>query len=225
MRTRPGPKSLARQRLGVATDAAVLLFVGRIQPLKAPDILIRAAAELVREAPWLRSKLVTVICGGPSGAGIERLDELRKLAADLGVADIVRFEPPATRDVLANWYRAADAVCVPSYTESFGLVAVEAQACGTPVIAAAVGGLHTSVADGVSGLLVAGHETKSWARALRTILDQPKFQAKLAAGARAHAINFGWSATTAATIHVYQRAIYERELRAISALHHERSSA
>lgn len=204
---KPGSTRSARRRLGIASDVTLLLFVGRIQPLKGPDVLIRATAMLAADCPELRHKLVTVICGGPSGAGPERLDELRKLAAELGVADIIWFEPPACREGLADWYRAADVVCIPSYSESFGLVAVEAQACGTPVVAAAVGGLHTAVADQQSGILVAGHDARDWSAVLAKIVGQPRLRNKLAAGARPHAANFGWEATTAATIEVYRRSI------------------
>ena len=101
-----------------------------------------------------------VICGGPSGSGLDRPTALIELAASLGVADRVIFLPPQTGDELAALYRAADLVAVPSHSESFGLVALEAQACGTPVVAAAVGGLVTAVRDGVSGVLVDGHDPR-----------------------------------------------------------------
>lgn len=206
----PGSAAQARARMDIRPDVNVLLFVGRIQPLKGPDVLIRATAEVIRQDPAKREELLTVICGGPSGAGPERLDDLRKLAAELGVADIVRFEPPATREELADWYRAADLVCVPSYSESFGLVAVEAQACGTPVVAAAVGGLHTAVADGASGVLVDSHDPQDWARVLDRLISHPSYRSQLALGARLHAQDFGWSATTSATIDAYRRAIRSR---------------
>ena len=131
----------------------MLLFVGRIQPLKAPDVVLRAAAELLGPIPSLRDRLVVAVVGGPSGSGLTEPEHLAKLAGSLGIADLVRFEPPAPQPVLADYYRAADVTVVPSYTESFGLVAVESQACGTPVVAARVGGLVTAVADGVSGVL------------------------------------------------------------------------
>ena len=206
----PGDKRAARSRHGLASDAIVLLFVGRIQPLKAPDVVIRSTAALVATDPTLRNRLTTVICGGPSGAGPERLDELRKLAAELGVADIVRFVPPTSREGLADWYRAADLVCVPSHSESFGLVAIEAQACGTPVVAAAVGGLHTAVSDGHSGLLVRDHQTESWRNTLHHTLTQPRLLTALANNARGHAENFSWSATAAATLDVYREAALAR---------------
>ena len=125
------------------------MFVGRIQPLKAPDVVIRAAAELVVRRPELRQRLVVPVIGGPSGTGLETPQALVELAAELGVSDVVRFVSPLEQHRLVEYYRAASLVVVPSYNESFGLVAVEAQACGTPVIAANVGGLPTAVADGV----------------------------------------------------------------------------
>ena len=130
-----------------------MAFVGRIQPLKAPDVLLRAAAKL----PGVR----VLVAGGPSGSGLAAPDGLVRLAAELGIADRVTFLPPQSREQLVNLYRAADLVAVPSYSESFGLVAVEAQACGTPVVAAAVGGLPVAVRDGVSGALVDGHDPAS----------------------------------------------------------------
>ena len=123
----------------------LLLFVGRIQPLKAPDVLVKAAAELVRRRPDLRSRLVVGILGGASGTGVRNPMGLTELAEQRGIADLVRFVPPVDRPTLAQWYRAADVLAVPSHNESFGLVAVEAQACGTPVVAANVGGLPTAV--------------------------------------------------------------------------------
>ena len=108
-----------------------------------------------------------------------------------GVPDVVRFQPPVARERLADWYRAADVVVVPSHSESFGLVAIEAQACGTPVVATRVGGLPTAVSDGRSGLLVAGHDPGRWADVLARLLADPAALAALADGARAHADTFG----------------------------------
>ena len=206
----PGDKTASRRALGVSSDALVLTFVGRIQPLKAPDVLVRAAAELLRHDPDLRSRLVVFVCGGPSGTGLTRPTALQELAASLGVADVVRFLPPQDRESLAHYYRAADLVLVPSYSESFGLVALEAQACGTPVVAAAVGGLRTAVAHNRSGVLVDSHDPHDWAHVLVDLIADPARRERLAAGAVEHASRFGWSATTSALIDVYREAIAER---------------
>ncbi|WP_139977509.1 D-inositol-3-phosphate glycosyltransferase [Nocardioides litoris] len=196
----------ARAGLGLDPDAVVLLFAGRIQPLKAPDVLVRAVAVLLEQVPELRPRLVVPIVGGPSGSGLDRPTALAALAAELGVDDVVRFVPPVTQSELARWYAAATLVAVPSHNESFGLVAVEAQACGTPVVAAAVGGLTTVVGDGRSGLLVEGHDPRDWARVLRRVVTEPGLRDRLAAGARAQAACFSWDATAEQVLGVYRRA-------------------
>ncbi|WP_026311283.1 glycosyltransferase [Parafrankia elaeagni] len=201
-----GGARAARARLGFDPDTQILLFVGRIQPLKAPDVLLAAAADLVRRDPRRRGRLAVVVVGGPSGSGLERPDSLVKLAAELGIADIVHFQPPVPQEQLADWYRAATAVVVPSHSESFGLVAVEAQACGTPVVAAAVGGLCTAVEHGTSGVLVHGWNPADYADALERILTEERWRRHLSAGARARAAGFGWSATARGVLASYQAA-------------------
>ncbi|TDD84636.1 D-inositol-3-phosphate glycosyltransferase [Actinomadura darangshiensis] len=202
---RTGP---ARSRLGLPRDAYVLLFVGRIQPLKAPDVLLRAVARMLADDPALRSKLVVAVVGGPSGSGLCRPEGLQLLAAQLGISDVMRFEPPAPQDELADWYRAADVTVVPSHSESFGLVAVESQACGTPVVASRVGGLCTAVADGDSGILVSGHDPADYAAVLRRLQAEPALHARLARGAVRHADAFGWDATVDRLLDVYTGAVY-----------------
>jgi D-inositol-3-phosphate glycosyltransferase len=206
----PASKGAARHRLHLPQDAHIMLFVGRIQPLKAPDVLLRAAARMVADDPSLRSRLIVACVGGPSGNGLDRPSYLTDLASELGIADVVRLEPPAPQSELADWYRAADVTVVPSYNESFGLVALESQACGTPVAAASVGGLRTAVKDGLSGLLVDGHETHAWAKALRAFVDRPVWRDGLARGATEHAAAFGWSATAARLVDVYADAMARR---------------
>ncbi len=203
---RPFPEAQARARLGLPLDADVLLFAGRIQPLKAPDVLLRAVATLVEREPWRRSRLVVPVVGGPSGSGLDKPQALADLAAQLGIADLVRFVPPVTQAELAQWYAAATLVAVPSYNESFGLVAAEAQATGTPVVAAAVGGLTTVVRDERSGLLVPGHRTDEWATALHRLLADRDLRDRLGAGALEQARLFSWEATAEATLEVYDRA-------------------
>jgi D-inositol-3-phosphate glycosyltransferase len=199
----PGDRGAARSRLGIARDAAVLLFVGRIQPLKAPDVVLRATAMLLESSPSLRERLVVAIVGGPSGSGLDEPEQLSKLAGAMGIADVVRFDPPASRETIADYYRAADVTLVPSYSESFGLVAIESQACGTPVVAARVGGLRTAVDDGVSGLLIDGHDPTDYAEAVRRIIDDPARRASYSAGGLHHAAGFGWSATVDRILEVY----------------------
>ena len=197
----------ARRRLGLPADAAVLVFAGRIQPLKGPDVVLRAAACLLDACPWLAGRLVVAIVGGPSGSEVGAPGRLSGLASGLGIADLVRMEPPCPQRELADWYRAADIVLVPSHSESFGLVALEAQACGTPVVAAAVGGLRTVVRDGFSGVLVDGHDPAVWARVLSELLASPDRLSQLSRGALAHASAFGWPATAERLINVYTGAM------------------
>ncbi len=206
----PGDKSKARARFGLRPEQVVLLFVGRIQPLKAPDVLIKAAAHLVQSDPTLRDRLVLTICGGPSGSGLDQPTALTDLVAQLGLTNLVRFEPPGDRQTLADWYRAADLAVVPSYSESFGLVAVEAQACATPVVASSVGGLRTAVADGVSGVLIGSHDSLDYSHAIGALINNPDRLHELSAGARMHAATFGWSATTAGLMASYRAAMANR---------------
>jgi D-inositol-3-phosphate glycosyltransferase len=124
----------------------------------------------------------------------------------------MRFQPPVNQAELIHWYRAADVSVVPSYNESFGLVAIESQACGTPVVASSVGGLRTAVADGYSGILVDGHNPQDYADALARLIDEPQRRSLLAQGAVRHAAEFGWDATARATLGVYQDALSERVL-------------
>lgn len=203
----PGDKAEARKDLGIANDAIVLLFVGRIQPLKAPDILIKAAAEILKQSPQLRNRLLVAICGGPSGSGLDHPDSLVELATNLGVSDVVKFVPPTSRAELVKWFQAATLCAVPSYSESFGLVAIEAQACGIPVIAARVGGLPTAVRDGISGVLVDGHDEKDWAREIIRVTIDENLQSKFSTGAIDHASHFGWEDTTEKLIAVYNEAV------------------
>ena len=210
----PGDQKDVRKELGVPENAIVLLFVGRIQPLKAPDVLIQAAAEILKRSPELRSRLLVSICGGPSGSGLERPDALVDLARQLGVSDVVKFVPPTNRAELVKWFQSASVCVVPSYSESFGLVAIESQACGTPVIAARVGGLPTAVRDGISGILVDGHEPATWANHIIEVVSNEALRSKLSTGAIAHASHFGWEDTTEQLISVYSEAIKSSMLRA-----------
>ena len=194
-RFRPRPAAEAKDRLGVS-GRPVVLFVGRLQRLKGPDVAIRAFAEAVRARPDLLADAVLVLVGGPSGpeAG-SQLGRLRRLAARAGIVDRVRFLPPVPHDELGAIYSAADVVLMPSRSESFGLVALEAQASGVPVIASAVGGLRYVVADGESGFLIPPGDHGALADRLLRLMGHPALRARLAAGAVRHASRFSWERT------------------------------
>ncbi|MFV0495279.1 D-inositol-3-phosphate glycosyltransferase [Mycobacterium sp.] len=200
---RPGDRRAARAAFGIPAGEKVVAFVGRIQPLKAPDIVLRAAARM----PGVR----ILVAGGPSGSGLAAPDGLTRLAAELGIAERVTFLPPQSRTDLARLFHAVDLVAVPSYSESFGLVAIEAQACGTPVVAANVGGLPVAVRDGLTGALVDGHDIGRWADALAAMLrlaDGPGGSV-MSRAAVEHAATFSWENTTEALLASYRRAIGE----------------
>jgi len=182
-------------------------FVGRVQPHKGPEVLVRAAAEVIKIAPQLRTKLEVAIMGDNSGSGHNELEKLKNLVKFLKIEDVVSFVAPVKRSELANWYRSCDLIAMPSYSESFGLVALEAQACGTPVIASAVGGLRTAVADGISGVLVDGHDPIAWGSVITRLLLDPKRRELMSVAAVAHAKNFSWNETAKKTFEVYEQVI------------------
>ena len=200
-------RAAARKVIGIEADTHVITFVGRIQPHKGTEILIRAIAEMVSHSPHLRLKLRVFIIGGASGINGSEVERLKELVNWLNIDDVISFLPPVPRTELPNWYRAADLVCIPSYSESFGLVALEAQACGTPVVATAVGGLRTAVADGISGVLVDGHDPRAWSSILARLLQEPQRRVLLSMGAIEHASHFGWDATARGTLDIYDQVI------------------
>ncbi|GAA2110281.1 D-inositol-3-phosphate glycosyltransferase [Microlunatus panaciterrae] len=205
-RFHPCNRSRTREQLGIDQDHQVIVFVGRIQPLKAPDVLIQAVGELVRRDPERRHRLRLMIIGSPSGPESSWADTLPGLVGSLGLDGIVEFRPHSPRDQLFRWYCASDVVGVPSYNESFGLVALEAQACGRPVVATDVGGLRHAVDDESTGLLVHGHDPERWADALSRILDDPELAVELGRNAATHAARFSWDNSAKATLDAYHSA-------------------
>ncbi|MCZ4538090.1 D-inositol-3-phosphate glycosyltransferase [Gordonia terrae] len=203
----PGSVAAARAELGLDPDEMIVTFVGRIQPLKAPDLLVAAVAPLIGESAATGRRLRVLIVGGPSGSGLQRPTALMDQVAELGIADSVSFLPPQPANRLVQVYRASDVVAVPSHSESFGLVAIEAQACGTPVIAANVGGLGVAVDDGRTGVLVNGHRVGDWTNALEKLLAQPDRLVELGQHARAHAEQFSWEHTVDQLLESYGRAM------------------
>jgi D-inositol-3-phosphate glycosyltransferase len=194
----PGEPSVARRRLGLRTDRPMLLFVGRIQPLKGVDVAVRTLAAISDPTTEL------VVVGGPSGTdGPSEVARLHALADELGVARRIRWVRPVPHQRLADWYRAADVCLVPSRTESFGLVALEAAACGTPVVAADVGGLRTLVDDGRTGFLVGGREPDQYAAPVQGLLDDDGLAAEMGASAAARAARYTWSIAAARLRRLY----------------------
>ncbi len=193
----PGSQAGARGALKLG-DEPMLLFVGRLQGLKGADLAIEAlAASRHRNATLL-------LCGGPSGVdGEVYVDELHRLAARLGVADRIRWVTPKPHHLLSTYYRAADAVLVPSRSESFGLVALEASACGVPVIAANVGGLATIVVDGLTGFLVDGRDPVAWGGRIDAVLDAPGLAEVLGNAAALRSRHYAWSTTAARLRRLY----------------------
>lgn len=200
----PGDRALSRERLGLG-DEPIALFVGRIQAHKGIDTAIRMLDEIPSSVAAGEGPPQLIVVGGPSGIdGADEVDHLHGLAADLGLSERVHFIAPQPHDQLAVFYRAADVLVMPSRSESFGLVAVEAQACGLPVVASRVGGLAYTVADTESGLLVDGHEPRSFAAATTAILDHPEFRERLARGAAEFAGRFSWPAAADRFLELYE---------------------
>jgi D-inositol-3-phosphate glycosyltransferase len=193
----PGDRRGARRAIGLG-DHPVLLFVGRIQPLKGADVAVQALAELGRP------DAVLLIVGGASGqAGDHEVERVHALVDSLGLHDQVRFVPPQQHHILSTYYRAADVVLVPSRSESFGLVALEAAACGTPVVASAVGGLLTIVDDGSTGFLVADRSPDQFAAYAAKLLDDSQLADEMAARAATKGRSFTWSLAAARLRRVY----------------------
>jgi D-inositol-3-phosphate glycosyltransferase len=203
----PGDRRGARRAIGLPADRPIILFVGRIQPLKGPDVAVRTLAGLHRD------DAVLVLVGGASGDdGAAELVAARALADELGVGDRVVFVEPKPHHLLSSYYRAADVVIVPSRSESFGLVALEAAACGVPVVASAVGGLLNIVQHGVTGLLVEGRQPVRYARAVAQLIEDPRGAAAMGAAASVRARRFTWSFTAARLRRLYADLVEQRTL-------------
>ncbi len=192
-RLHPGGRDDARARFDLAPGTPMVGFVGRLQRLKGPDVLLDAMGALREVDPELAARTRVIISGGPSGADAGYAGSLRRQARAQGVD--ATFLPPLDATMLRCLYVAADLIAMPSHSETFGLVALEAQACGTPVVATDVGGLRIAVADGRSGTLVAGHDPHAWADAIRDLLTDPQRRRALRAGALAHARTLSWDGT------------------------------
>jgi len=193
----PADARVAKDRLGLG-GRRVLLFAGRIQPLKGVGMAVQCLAELRDPGATL------LVVGGPSGPdGREELARVRALANELGVAGNVQFVAPQPHTRLADFYRAADVCIVPSRAESFGLVALEAAACGTPVVAASVGGLRSLVTDGATGFLVDGRDPAAYAAPVAMLLEDPELATEIGVNASARSRMYSWSITAARLRRLY----------------------
>ncbi len=197
----PGDRPQARRALGLPLDGRLLLFVGRIQPLKCADVAVETLAEL-RAAGGEPYRLVVV--GGPSGPhGEKALQGLHDVADARGVRELVHFIEPQPHELLSTYYRAADVCLVPSRSESFGLVALEAAACGTPVVASAVGGLTTLVDHGHTGFLVDSHDPGAYAAAVRRVFEAPLAAERLSTASVLRARLYTWHAAAATLVELH----------------------
>ncbi|MDH5421021.1 MAG: glycosyltransferase [Acidimicrobiia bacterium] len=197
---RPADQTLARQALGIAPGIPLVLYVGRIQALKGVDVALDAFEKVQAGLPEAQMLIV----GGPSGpGGTEEVAALRMSLESRRLKDAVRFHDPVPHDELAVFYQAADVLVVPSRSESFGLVAAEAQACGTPVVAARVGGLQYVVSHRQSGLLVDGWESADYADALTRILSDTTYRKRLSRAAIMFSEQFSWATTTHRLLELY----------------------
>jgi D-inositol-3-phosphate glycosyltransferase len=210
----PRPKDRARARLGLA-GRRVVLFLGRLQPVKGPDLAIRAVAQAIRRDRRAGSDVVLAVLGGPSGAdGRGYVDRLRQLTSEEGIADRVLFLDPRPHHELPWVYSAAEVLLMPSRSESFGLAALEAQACGVPVVASAVGGLRFVVADGSSGLLAPRGDAPALADRLLAVLGDQDLRARLSTGARRQAGRFSWEDTAEGVLATYRELLPQPTLAA-----------
>ena len=195
---RPVRQADARETLGRDQCERLVLFVGRIEQIKGIDVLLRALGLLFQRHPDLRSDVCLLVVGGALDPGddapeTEKILELRRLVHEHRMEANVAFVGSRDQEQLALYYAAADVCAVPSLTESFGLVALEAMACGTPVVGTRVGGLQTLIEDGESGLLVPAGDDTALAEAIHAVLTDHRLRTHLAHGARERAERFTWS--------------------------------
>lgn len=204
----PGDRRAARARLGLGEDELVTLYVGRIQPLKGLGLGIEATEQLVGA---LDHPLTFVVVGGASGvSGEAEVARLKRLGSELDIEDRVRFVGPQPHTEIPVYYRAADAVLMSSYSESFGLTALEAQACGIPVVATAVGGLGHIVMDGETGYLVEDRDPSVFAARLKTLLSDRDLRAEFSRRAVLSSQRFSWQSTADTTKELYECLVRER---------------
>jgi D-inositol-3-phosphate glycosyltransferase len=203
----PIPMDEARQAIGLTDQHCMLLFVGRIEPLKGLDTLMRAIAKMTRNRVMLQCPHYLTVIGGEPDAPAEKMNSemtrIQKLALELGIADLVIFRGKQAQDTLPYYYSAAQIVIVPSHYESFGMVALEAMACATPVVASQVGGLAYLVENGVTGYFVPDGDADALASCLTTLIQNENLRSKIGSQARAAAQAYDWNKISAEIINLY----------------------
>jgi D-inositol-3-phosphate glycosyltransferase len=208
---RPLPRAEARRYLGVPPEHKMILFVGRIQPLKGIDTLMRAMKQVIHQYPELKGSLCVSIIGGdpnPDSEGeLAEFERLNRLRAELGIGDLVTFLGAKDQDSLVTYYSAAEMVVMPSHYESFGMVALEAMACGTPVIGSDVGGLAFSIEDGFNGYLVPGKDPAALADKIALLLRRTGLRDHLGEQAIRWAERYSWSTIADEVLDVYQMVL------------------
>ena len=201
---RPNLRKDAKNILGLQ-GKQVVLFVGRLEPLKAVDVLLKSVALLEQG-----EKIQVVIVGGDPSETLE-LERIKALARDLNMIDSVSFKGSVEHRELPIYYNAADVFVLPSYYESFGLVALESMACGTPVIAARVGGLQDVVTDGITGYLISKHQPESYAERLRVLLNNEGLRSTMGAVASETAQSQTWGFVSSQILKAYERVNQQQE--------------
>jgi D-inositol-3-phosphate glycosyltransferase len=213
-RFRPISVEAAKQQIGLPQDRKLILFVGRIEPLKGLETLFRAIAILAKETPCFCDNIVVSVIGG-EGENTEATrsaeeERLRNLREELDLNELVTFVGSKDQDTLPYYYSAAYVVTVPSYYESFGMVAVEAMACGVPVIASKAGGLMYTIQDGLTGLLFPANSPSALAEKLCHLLDEPETRDAMGENARCWAQRFSWANIADQMVGLYGEVLGEQ---------------
>lgn len=216
----PRDQSSSKAHLGLCTEQHVVLFVGRIEPLKGIDTLLRAIAVATEQLPRWREELCVAIIGGDADVPAAELDaemaRLHELRRDLGIEELVTFLGARAQDTLPDYYSAADVVVMPSHYESFGLVALEAMACGTPVVASRVGGLRYTVLDGITGLHVPERDPEALAEEIIRLIQNPGLRERMGRHGRQVAQCYGWEAIADRILDVYAELVPKYKPRAVA---------
>jgi len=210
----PIPMDEAKEYIGIPLCDRMLLFVGRIEPLKGLDVLLKAIALMRQNGSWEKTPFCLAIIGGneegSNGLKDSEQDRLSALRAEFGLEDLVAFLGKKSQDTLPYYYSAAEIVVVPSHYESFGMVALEAMACGTPVVASNVGGLAYLVQDGVTGFTVPADEPQLLMDCIERLLSDSDLRAKMGHQAAQFALGFGWDTIAKKIINLYHSVLDAR---------------